>query len=49
VSASHYFTAKKGGNMELAILWKMELQYYGKLFCNFIQKVLAKNSLMIII
>jgi aspartate ammonia-lyase len=22
----------------------MELQYYGKMFCNFLQKVLAKNS-----
>jgi hypothetical protein len=23
----------------------MELQYYGKMFCNFLQKVLAKNTL----
>jgi len=28
----------------LAIVWKMELQYYGKLICNFLQKGLAKNK-----
>jgi hypothetical protein len=28
----------------LAIVWKMELQYYGKITCNFLQKVLAKNT-----
>ena len=28
----------------LATLWKMELQYYGKITCNFFQKVLAKNT-----
>jgi hypothetical protein len=45
VSASPYFPAENGGEIELAILWKMELQYYGKIFCNFFQKALAKNTL----
>jgi hypothetical protein len=31
--------------MGLATLWKMELQYYGKTTCNFLQKVLAINIL----
>jgi len=43
MSASLYFATKKA-KTELAILWKMELQYYGKMFCNFLQKVLAKNN-----
>ncbi len=29
--------------MELATLWKMEMQYYGKMVCNFREKRLAKN------
>ena len=33
------------GEMELATLWKMEMQYYGKITCNFVEKVLAKNIL----
>ena len=28
-----------------ATLWKFLLQYYGKIFCNFREKVLAKNTL----
>ncbi len=44
-----YFPAEKGGGIELAILWKMELQYYGKIICNFYEKVLAKNSISDII
>jgi len=27
-----------------ATLWKFQLQYYGKIFCNFREKVLAKNT-----
>jgi len=27
-----------------ATLWKFQLQYYGKIFCNFREKVLAKNN-----
>jgi hypothetical protein len=34
---------KNDGERELATLWKMEMQYYGKIICNFLQKVLAKN------
>ncbi|MEW6625139.1 MAG: hypothetical protein AB1420_18870, partial [Bacillota bacterium] len=33
------------GEIELATLWKMEMQYYGKITCNFVEKVLAKNTL----
>jgi indolepyruvate ferredoxin oxidoreductase alpha subunit len=29
--------------MGFAILWKMELQFYGKMLCNFREKCLAKN------
>jgi len=31
----------------LATLWKMELQYYVKFTCNFLQKTLAKNKLLL--
>ena len=34
----------EGGEIELATMWKMELQYYGKITCNFLQKTLAKNN-----
>ena len=30
--------------IQLATLWKMELQHYGKITCNFQEKVLAKNT-----
>ena len=30
--------------MGFAILWKMELQFYGKMLCNFREKCLAKNT-----
>jgi len=30
--------------IQLATLWKMELQHYGKITCNFQEKVLAKNN-----
>lgn len=43
MSAKHLFPRLKGGEMELATLWKMELQHYGKITCNFQEKVLAKN------
>jgi hypothetical protein len=39
----------KSGEIELATLWKMELQYYGKITCNFYEKVLAKNIPMVIL
>jgi type I restriction enzyme S subunit len=29
-----------------ATLWKFLLQYYGKIFCNFREKVLAKNRII---
>jgi hypothetical protein len=32
--------------IQLATLWKMELQHYGKITCNFKEKVLAKNTLV---
>jgi len=37
---------KNDGERELATLWKMEMQYYGKIICNFLQKVLAKNTVV---
>ena len=40
-----YFPLEKDVEIELAILWKMEMQYYGKTFCNFYEKSLAKNTL----
>ncbi len=43
MSAKHLFPRLKGGEIELATLWKMELQHYGKITCNFQEKVLAKN------
>jgi hypothetical protein len=33
--------------MGFAILWKMELQFYGKMLCNFREKCLAKNSYLL--
>jgi hypothetical protein len=39
-----HFPTNCGGEMELATLWKMEMQYYGKMVCNFREKRLAKNS-----
>lgn len=30
--------------IRFATLWKFLLQYYGKIFCNFREKVLAKNK-----
>jgi len=45
MSAKHLFPPLKGGEIELATLWKMELQHYGKITCNFQEKVLAKNRL----
>jgi hypothetical protein len=38
-----HFPTNCGGEMELATLWKMEMQYYGKMVCNFREKGLAKN------
>ena len=39
-----HFPTNCGGEMELATLWKMEMQYYGKMVCNFREKRLAKNK-----
>jgi hypothetical protein len=39
-----HFPTNCGGEMELATLWKMEMQYYGKMVCNFREKRLAKNN-----
>jgi len=30
-----YFPTDHGGEIELATLWKTEMQYYGKMVCNF--------------
>ena len=38
-----HFPTNCGGEMELATLWKMEMQYYGKMVCNYREKRLAKN------
>lgn len=37
------FLAGFGRETGLAKVWKMEMQKYGKITCNFVEKVLAKN------
>ena len=32
------------GNNGFATLWQMEMQLYGKITCNFVEKDLAKNN-----
>jgi len=44
MSAIPCFPAEYGRETELATLWKMEMQHYGKITCNFVEKVLAKNT-----
>jgi hypothetical protein len=44
MSARNLFSCLNRQEIGLAILWKMEMQYYGKITCNFLQKVLAKNT-----
>jgi len=38
------FLAVFGRETGFAKVWKMEMQKYGKITCNFVEKVLAKNS-----
>jgi len=45
MSAWTLFSMTINGILQLATLWKMEMQYYGKITCNFVEKVLAKNTL----
>lgn len=35
---------RNNGKINFATFWKMELQFYGKMICNFLEKCLAKNS-----
>ena len=48
MSAKPLFPRLIGEEIELATLWKMELQHYGKITCNFQEKVLAKNKLFFV-
>lgn len=34
---------RNNGKINFATFWKMELQFYGKMICNFLEKCLAKN------
>ena len=34
---------RNNGKIDFATFWKMELQFYGKMICNFLEKCLAKN------
>jgi len=44
MSARDLFPCVPCRGIELATLWKTEMQYYGKIVCNFLQKLLAKNN-----
>ena len=37
---------RNNGKINFATFWKMELQFYGKMICNFLEKCLAKNTNM---
>jgi hypothetical protein len=44
MSAMLSFPAVFGRETEFAKVWKMEMQKYGKITCNFAEKFLAKNT-----
>ena len=35
---------RNNGKINFATFWKMELQFYGKMICNFLEKCLTKNT-----
>jgi len=39
-------TMPSNGKMKFATLWKMDMQLWGKTFCNFGEKGLAKNTVV---